>query len=202
VHPVRALVSEGRSRGFESLRVRKGKAGPTRTRLPQFLPHTTKQPKTARNTRKQVPLCFLGDFSMILVTQFTVEDVDHRDFRLDHLRRHHPHHRIHGRACDRNLVFRVEGGLPSMASPDPRKIRPRMLSEKVTCWGCPRKRTRASVEIPLPPKIPAGSRCRDRARPRWRSTPAHRAARRPPDRRERPPVPFQSADARLTLAQG
>ncbi len=42
-----------------------------RTRLPQFLPHTTKQPETTRNTRKQVPLCFFGDFSMILIAQFT-----------------------------------------------------------------------------------------------------------------------------------
>ena len=31
-----------------------------RARLPQFLPHTTKQPETTRNTRKQVPLCFAG----------------------------------------------------------------------------------------------------------------------------------------------
>jgi hypothetical protein len=30
------------------------------SRLPQFLPHTTNNSETTRNTREQVPLCFSG----------------------------------------------------------------------------------------------------------------------------------------------
>ena len=42
-------------------------------------------------------------------------------------------------------------GPPSMGSPDPRKIRPRMFGEYTTSSGRPRNWTVASVDRPLPP---------------------------------------------------
>src|SRR5688572_20488529 len=45
----------------------------------------------------------------------------------------------------------ARSGPPSIGSPDPRKMRPRMFGEKTTSSGLPTNRTVASVDSPLPP---------------------------------------------------